>query len=184
MFGTRVAKTPVETRAGSCNRLCYPAGEGFFRQPGSVRRRGNQMLSLRRVSVALAVTGGLVWMISGLATATVSQPTHPDVVASPDAPTDVTAGEAEPTELAARYHLRKRTKRFFNRAKGRRVAARYHLRSRSQQFFDRAKGTQVAARYHLRTRSQQFFDRAKGTQVAGRYHLRTRSARFFGRSTA
>jgi hypothetical protein len=40
------------------------------------------------------------------------------------------------------------------------VAARYHLRSRTERFFKRSTDSDVAARYHLRTRTKRFFGRS------------------------
>jgi hypothetical protein len=161
------------------------------------------------------------------------QPASPKKAAADEQP--VAQGDTpEPTLLAARYHLRKRTTRFFQRAKGyhrfdrgnrydrRRsitpaprpagaegepasaeqpdLAARYHLRTRTTRFFQRAiaadlsapKDLQLAARYHLRTRTTRFFQRAvaadltasQDLHLAARYHLRTRTTRFFQRAVA
>lgn len=41
-------------------------------------------------------------------------------------------------DLAARYHQRSRTERFFKRSTSRDVAARYHLRKRTKRFFGRS----------------------------------------------
>jgi hypothetical protein len=40
------------------------------------------------------------------------------------------------------------------------VAARYHLRSRTERFFKRSTDSDVAARYHLRKRTKRFFGRS------------------------
>lgn len=158
--------------------------------------KGFPMLNFRRASVVTAAVAGLVCVIWCVALAQSQQPTATDAPAV-----------SKENSLAARYHLRTRTSRFFRRAaspsrssgvnvrmrRGSRLrhvgaidredsqelAARYHLRKRTSKFFDRSK--QVAARYHLRKRSSRFFDRSK--QLAARYHLRGRTDRFFGRVT-
>ncbi len=135
------------------------------------------MSNLYRVSIALVFFAGLAWCLSCTAT-TQPQADHDDATG----PLGVESQSDDGQSLAARYHQRKRTKRFFDRAKGRRVAARYHLRGRTERFFDRAENDQVAARYHLRGRTERFFDRAESDQVAARYHLRGRTKRFFGRT--
>jgi len=143
------------------------------------------------MSVVLVAVGCLAWAVWGLSNET--SPSSARV-----APTTSSFEAAESGCLAARYHYRGRTKRFFDRAKGRsgqrqsevapteevEVAARYHLRSRTGKFFDRAKDVKVATRYHLRNRTKNFFDRAKDVKVAARYHFRGRTASFFGRTVA
>lgn len=54
---------------------------------------------------------------------------------------EVLAEELTPTtddDVAARYHLRSRTERFFKRSTDSDVAARYHLRKRTKRFFARS----------------------------------------------
>lgn len=53
---------------------------------------------------------------------------------------EVLAEELTPTtdDVAARYHLRSRTERFFKRSTDSDVAARYHLRKRTKRFFGRS----------------------------------------------
>ncbi len=132
------------------------------------------MSNIGRISIALALVAVLACFTISLAKGT-SQTAD---VASKVAAGTETSLDAAGTQLAARYHLRKRTSRFFKRAtkgsKGRsrtvdvsgsddegQIAGRYHLRGRTSRFFDRA-GKQIAARYHLRGRTSRFFDRATG----------------------
>ena len=130
------------------------------------------MKSMFRMSLCAVVVGGLVWTAMNLGvdpaqgTSTVDQ-------------ASVVAPSGTDASLAARYHLRKRTGRFFDRAK---VAARYHLRKRTDAFYDRAGSNEVAARYHLRKRTEAFYDRAGSNEVAARYHLRKRTSRFYDRA--
>ena len=53
---------------------------------------------------------------------------------------DVLADELTPAsdDVAARYHLRSRTERFFKRSTDSDVAGRYHLRKRTKRFFGRS----------------------------------------------
>ncbi len=152
------------------------------------------MSSFGRISIVLALVAVLACFTISLAKGT----PQADDAASKVAAGSETNLDAAGTQLAARYHLRKRTSRFFKRgatgsskSKSRKVsvcqscddeqiAARYHLRGRTSRFFDRV-GKQIAARYHLRGRTSRFFDRA-GEQIAARYHLRGRTSRFFDRA--
>ncbi|MEE8451444.1 MAG: hypothetical protein V3R99_05990 [Thermoguttaceae bacterium] len=147
------------------------------------------MSRFARLSIVLVAVGCLGWAVWGLA----NEPVQSSINANP---TTSSVEAVDSDSLAARYHYRNRTKRFFDRAKGRgirrqnevepaeevQIAARYHLRNRTEKFFDRAKDVKVAARYHLRNRTEKFFDRAKDVKVAARYHLRGRTASFFGRT--
>ncbi len=135
------------------------------------------MSSLHRVSIALVFFAGLAWCLSGTTT-TQPQAGHDGTTG----PLGVESQSDDGQSLAARYHLRGRTERFFDRAENDQVAARYHLRGRTERFFDRAESDQIAARYHLRGRTERFFDRAENDQIAARYHLRGRTARFFDRT--
>lgn len=151
------------------------------------------MSNFGRISIVLALVAVLACFTISLASGT----SQTDDAASKVAAGSETNLDAAGTQLAARYHLRKRTSRFFKRgatgskSRSRRVsvsqssdadqiAARYHLRGRTSRFFDRV-GKQIAARYHLRGRTSRFFDRV-GEQIAARYHLRGRTSRFFDRA--
>ena len=71
------------------------------------------------------------------------------------------ANDHEGMEIAARYHLRGRTKRFFQRAGGSRT---YAPRARTHRFLsvDESQADQIAARYHLRGRTKKFYRRVVG----------------------
>lgn len=113
------------------------------------------MLSLRRVSVALVFAGGLAWAVFGLRTTESHQAVESDsgTVQSP------AEADSSSSPLAARYHLRKRTSRFFQRS-----VAHVEVRSTagSQRLVPAGdeKTHLLAARYHLRNRTARFFRRA------------------------
>ncbi len=170
------------------------------------------MLSVRRVSVALLAVVGLVWAVSSFA----AQEWHSvagrndTTVTTATSIAEVPSGEE--TLLAARYHLRSRTSRFFQRAgssdRGRSGSKGNYrgYRSGRRRFGAVAveETQQLAARYHLRSRTSRFFRRAVGSGhygsyrsgdsrigavgandtdlLAARYHLRGRTARFFRRA--
>jgi len=122
------------------------------------------MSRFARISVVLVAVGCLAWTVWALA----CDGTQPSTDVDPTASSSIEAVDSD--TLAARYHYRGRTKRFFDRAKGRRREV------------EPAEEVQVAARYHLRNRTEKFFDRATDVKVAARYHLRGRTASFFGRT--
>jgi len=88
--------------------------------PGSYEK-GLPMLSVRRVSIALAVVIGLVCVVLNFAVEPSHQPTGSDtktIRSTPEGQSDIDLVTPEGPQLAARYHLRKRTSRFFKRATG------------------------------------------------------------------
>ncbi|HUT10715.1 MAG TPA: hypothetical protein VMY42_09475 [Thermoguttaceae bacterium] len=96
------------------------------------------MSSLCRVSMASVVAGGLIWTLVALGS------TRADLPGEQDGRPAVKSPSEDATLLAARYHLRNRTKRFFDRVGGDvsvsedpQLAARYHLRGRTERFFGR-----------------------------------------------
>ncbi len=169
------------------------------------------MLSVRRVGIGLVVFGGLVWALGSFST---TQPHQSAGQNNGTAQTAVDGPSDSHALLAARYHLRSRTSRFFQRA-----SSSYRGRSGSKGYYrsyrrgGRRSGAvaveetqQLAARYHLRSRTSRFFRRAVGSGhygsyrsgdrrigavaandtdlLAARYHLRGRTARFFRRAAA
>ena len=132
------------------------------------------MLQRHRVIVALAIVASLSLVVATFGTTPTHQPAKAGAAAF-QGQSDVEMNVSEAQQLAARYHLRKRSGRFFRRA----VAAD----------LTPSEELQLAARYHLRTRTTRFFDRAVAAdlspseelQLAARYHLRKRSGRFFRR---
>ena len=150
-----------------------------------------------RVSVGLAVVGGLVWAVSSFGTRGSDQPAA-NHGGSAQPAVESRAGDGP--QLAGRYHLRGRTTRFFKRSTGR---SYYRRRAFGWRAASTATESPVlAARYHLRTRSTRFFKRStsqtksfrhpvgrrvasvstENPMLAARYHLRTRSTRFFRRA--
>ena len=125
-------------------------------------RKGVAMSRVLRVSIVLAAAAGLACVIAGYVVDGSQRPTDVDkgidVSQSASQPA-VDGASAEATQLAARYHLRNRTKRFFNRSsvrgnRGRRCAVE------GQQDPADGDGIQLAARYHLRGRTARFFRRS------------------------
>ena len=113
------------------------------------------MLQRHRILVGLPIVVGLAWAASTFAIPT-----------AVDGRPAAEMGGMEPTLLAARYHMRGRTTRFFQRSTG------YNrcYRSKSVKPATRpigvhskpasAKKSDLAARYHLRKRTTRFFSRA------------------------
>ncbi len=71
------------------------------------------MLSIRRVGVASVVVAGIVWTVSSFGT---PQPDQTASQGNGPAAASVQSQSETGTLLAARYHLRNRTKRFFQRS--------------------------------------------------------------------
>jgi len=89
------------------------------------------MLSIRRVSIALVVVAGAMWAVSSLGSASRHQASSPAKSETSQSVSDVLVNvvpaASEGQLLAARYHLRGRTERFFQRST-RGAKARYKTR--------------------------------------------------------
>jgi len=163
--------------------------------------KGFMMSRIIQLVVVLTVVGGLAWAVSSFAIANSDEQTSRVERAA------VESSDLHPAGaflLAARYHLRTRTTRFFRRSTGhdRSYRGNRYYRGRSVTPAPRPSDirgepaspekTDQATRYHLRTRTTRFFRRAiaadlatsQDLQLAARYHLRTRTTRFFRRATA
>jgi len=133
------------------------------------------MLSVRRVSVVLAVVAGLVWAISswGGSQALPQLDTQDASGTSVQDGSHVAPADANETSLAARYHLRKRTSNFYKRATrdyrgGVKFVPRYRSRYRRIGAVEAHQDSQLlAARYHLRKRTSGFFKRATSRYYGG-----------------
>lgn len=116
------------------------------------------MLSIRRVGVASVVVAGIVWTVSCFGT---PQPDQTASQGNGPAAASVQGPSETGTLLAARYHLRNRTKRFFQRSTNRVRSAR--TRRGLLGWIDSASDQEqylLAARYHLRGRTSRFFQRS------------------------
>jgi hypothetical protein len=67
------------------------------------------------MSIGLVVLGGLAWALSSFAAPQLDHPANPDEAAFHNRP-DAAMSSSEGPLLAARYHLRNRTQRFFQRS--------------------------------------------------------------------
>ncbi len=78
------------------------------------------MLSIRRMSIALVVVAGAVWAVSSFGSANRRQASGPAESETSESVFDMLVGSgpavSEGRLLAARYHLRGRTARFFQRS--------------------------------------------------------------------
>ena len=135
------------------------------------------MRTASRVCIALVVLGGLIWAASSLGTSKSSQPVSGQGRGTPSV-LDGQSGTSP--QLAGRYHLRRRTTRFFKRSSGWYRSHRHTVGRRISSVVEPDSG--LAGRYHLRSRTKRFFDRSKSPQLAARYHLRSRTTRFFHRA--
>jgi len=116
------------------------------------------MLQRHRLLVGLAVVAGLGLAVSTFATSPTHQPTN--------------AHEA--ALLAARYHLRGRTSRFFQRS------TPYHPDHGSNRSYRGRPVTSASRPSGVHSEPA----RGKKGDLAARYHLRMRTTRFFGRAAA
>ena len=134
------------------------------------------MKNAARISIALAVVASL-----GLAVAAL------DVVPGNfggQAASQIS--DSDTTLLAARYHLRGRTTRFFQRSSG---SSSYYRGSRYYRAAPAAPAVRPAAVPEKSAPAKKPATvkepaTAKKADVAGRYHLRTRTRRFFNRSVS
>ncbi len=113
------------------------------------------MTSAIRISCMTVLAASVVWIAASRG----QSETKTSVSEAQASPQQLQADDYDGMELAARYHLRGRTKRFFQRAGGSRTRA---PRARTYRFLsaDEAPTNQIAARYHLRGRTKKFFKRA------------------------
>lgn len=113
------------------------------------------MMSAVRITCMTALAASVVWVASGRdqQNAKVTPPGQQDEQGQ------LQASDHDEIEVAARYHLRGRTKRFFQRAGGRPVRK---PSSRASRFLsaDETPTDQIASRYHYRGRTKRFFKRA------------------------
>ncbi|MFV2070012.1 MAG: hypothetical protein ACC645_23850, partial [Pirellulales bacterium] len=118
-----------------------------------------KMSRVLRASIASVVVVGLVWVVCSLGTAEPSSTVKSDGKAAQSELNDNSL-------LAARYHLRSRTSRFFKRSTGPQRSGAHKVRIRR------------GVRRHASVGGPQ------SLQLAARYHLRGRTARFFKRSVS
>jgi hypothetical protein len=116
------------------------------------------MSNVIRVSALAVVAGGLVWAVSGLENA--GPVTHD--AKSTESTIDGRTGDSG--QLAARYHQRKRTKRFFKRSTLQAKPCPSEVKKVEPTLVDPGydHGKKLAARYHLRKRTSRFFRRSIG----------------------
>ena len=116
------------------------------------------MSNVLRVSALLVVVGCLAWAVYGFGTA------GPAVHDGTPSESAVSSQADDSGALAARYHLRKRTKRFFKRStvqvKPCPVEVKKAEPTAVDPGYDLSK--KVAARYHYRKRTSRFFRRSVG----------------------
>lgn len=125
------------------------------------------MMSVAKVSIALVVVASLGLAVAAFDVIDTHQPGKSDK-ASLGQP-NAERSDSEANLLAARYHMRGRTTRFFQRSTGSSRGSRYYRgipatpATRPSGVHDKptiAKKPDLAARYHLRTRTTRFFRRA------------------------
>ncbi len=113
------------------------------------------MTSAIRISCMTVLAASVVWIAANRGQSE-AKAVAPDQQAGQN---QLQADDYDGMELAARYHLRSRTKRFFKRAGGSRTRA---PKARTHRFLsaNEAPANQIAARYHLRGRTKKFYKRA------------------------
>ena len=115
------------------------------------------MRTASRVCIALVIVAGLVWAVSSQGTTKSSQPAGQKSRTSQS----VLDNQSDNgPQLAGRYHLRRRTTRFFKRSSGWYRVRRHTVGRRISSVA--APDDALAARYHLRSRTTRFFHRAIG----------------------
>ncbi len=132
-------------------------------------RENYAMSRLRRTSIVAALAAGLFVVVSSLGIESWRGPTGSDrgsALSGSDAGESTGSAVSEGVQLAARYHLRGRTTRFFQRAAGpqrsgpAKVKARRGRTGRRYGAVASETPDLLAARYHLRGRTGRFFRRA------------------------
>lgn len=127
------------------------------------------MLSLRQVMAVLIAFGAFsygLWTVGEGPTGLNESEVAP--VSSEDTSDQMDCWESP--ALAARYHLRKRTGRFFERSRSGQTETRQLPRLRTRRpasqpansSLDASEDVELAARYHLRNRTKRFFQRTVG----------------------